>query len=422
MFGKSKIVPESTKREETKNLLPDKAMRSDALVRRGSERSDRSHRGISMNPETRRLPPLPTFPKLPELVKTNLISVYNDVISDTPKDEHHHHYRLDREPKWVWKDEELGDFAEIGNLKVLCITWNMLGKEAPPNLDDLLRTHDTKHHIIALGTEECWRSIALSLFYSSKIDWEKKLIEHLKGEYHYVGSKTLDAIHLILFAHKSVYRFIDNVQYDAVPTGLANILGNKGGVGISFEIMNKSMLFVNCHLAHGQENVHARNSDFNRIDTTLRLPPMKPRHSATPGVSHRPTAGRSASDESDIVFWLGDLNYRINGTMDSVNHCLTNNKHEVLLANDQLYLEREAGRIPRGFKEGFIKFPPTYKLKEDKHQFQMTKGRIPSWTDRILYKSKKADMVNLMNYECITNLLWSDHRAVFAQFHINLSA
>ena len=38
--------------------------------------------------------------------------------------------------------------------------------------------------------------------------------------------------------------------------GIANKLGNKGGVGISFVFGQTSLCFINCHLAAGQEKVH----------------------------------------------------------------------------------------------------------------------------------------------------------------------
>jgi hypothetical protein len=44
------------------------------------------------------------------------------------------------------------------------------------------------------------------------------------------------------------------IESSEVATGVANILGNKGAVAISFNLLNRPFLFVNCHLACKNEN------------------------------------------------------------------------------------------------------------------------------------------------------------------------
>lgn len=50
-------------------------------------------------------------------------------------------------------------------------------------------------------------------------------------------------------------------------------------------------------------------------------------------------------EDYDIVFWLGDLNYRINGNTRSVGYLMRSKLHEVLHANDQLRLQQRKGRV-----------------------------------------------------------------------------
>ena len=65
-----------------------------------------------------------------------------------------------------------------------------------------------------------------------------------------------------------------------------------------------------------------------------------------------------------------------------------------MLANDQLNMERSAGRVFVGFVEENIEFPPTYKYDPDTDRYDTSrKARIPSWTDRILYKPCAAEIV-----------------------------
>ena len=61
----------------------------------------------------------------------------------------------------------------------------------------------------------------------------------------------MNALHLIIFANKRVAPFIYEIQHDFKATGIANMVGNKGGVAITISISNKSYLFVSCHLASG---------------------------------------------------------------------------------------------------------------------------------------------------------------------------
>ena len=47
------------------------------------------------------------------------------------------------------------------------------------------------------------------------------------------------------------------------------------------------------------------------------------------------------------------------------------------------------------------------------------KRRVPSWTDRILYKND--DGVKLISYACEQEIRSSDHRPVYATFHVDVS-
>ena len=78
----------------------------------------------------------------------------------------------------------------------------------------------------------------------------------------------------------------------------------------------------------------------------------------------------------------------------------------------------------KGFKEGEIEFPPTYKFDKNRDTYDTsTKLRIPSWTDRILWKTRKssnAQSVSLLYYASIASVKISDHRPVAAGFDVDL--
>jgi hypothetical protein len=133
--------------------------------------------------------------------------------------------------------------------------------------------------------------------------------------------------------------------------------------------------------------------------------------------------GGDALDAHDVVFWLGDLNYRINGNGRVVRHLMRSRLHEVLHANDQLRLQQRKGLVFQvrvcvtpargaqrcwavkdrcvrarrsterccccclrwqGFEEGRIHFPPTFKFVPGSSAY--SNQRVPSWTDRVLWK------------------------------------
>ena len=59
---------------------------------------------------------------------------------------------------------------------------------------------------------------------------------------------------------------------------------------------------------------------------------------------------------------MGDLNYRISDPdTERVRRLADEGKYKELLANDQLIKQQKEKKCFNGFKEGSIKFKPTYK-------------------------------------------------------------
>ena len=98
---------------------------------------------------------------------------------------------------------------------------------------------------------------------------------------------------------------------------------------------------------------------------------------------------------------------------------IAGNEWDLLTTNDQLLIEKRIQRVGFGYREGAIRFAPTFKLNYktmDENGFQDYKlSRMPSWTDRILYRSNN-DVLIQVNYDSNNMVKVSDHRPVFAQF------
>ena len=127
--------------------------------------------------------------------------------------------------------------------------------------------------------------------------------------------------------------------------------------------------------------------------------------------------------DHDFVFFLGDLNYRINMGYGECKRTIFQNQAlpkaqqnwGSLLAHDQLLLEKRAGHAFVEFTEADIRFTPTYKYDPGTNVFDTSaKQRSPAWCDRIMYSGRQVTQLFYGRSE----LLCSDHRPVSACYNI----
>lgn len=344
---------------------------------------------------------------------------------------------LNLEPKDGWESIDFSARSEIRKLqiRVFCGTWNLHAKLPTASLQQWITRN--QYHIIAIGSEECGATIAKSVVFPSKKLWQDLVQATLGASYTLVASHALAAIHNMVFVHHTLLPLIRDVQSDAIATGIGNQLGNKGGVGIAFSAGGTSFAFVNAHFEAHQHNVEKRNASFHKINTELRLQPVR----YIPGVNHvtslskmrtsrasvhmyRGNVGkRLLSELFDRVFWYGDLNYRINGTRKMVDTLIKDQNHAVLYFNDQLQREMRENNVFPNFHEGPLNFLPTYKFDKNSDQYDSSsKQRIPSWTDRVLYLSNENHQdIEVIRYTSEMQLQSSDHRPVTAVFLVNIT-
>lgn len=134
--------------------------------------------------------------------------------------------------------------------------------------------------------------------------------------------------------------------------------------------------FLNCHLPAHMQNLEQRMEDFESI-----LQQQQFEGGAATGVL-----------DHDVVFWFGDLNFRIEDYDIHVVKCaIDSNKLPLLWERDQLNMAKNAESILDGFMEGPLKFPPTYKFDVGTHTYDTSsKKRKPAWTDRILWRLRRT--------------------------------
>lgn len=120
----------------------------------------------------------------------------------------------------------------------------------------------------------------------------------------------------------------------------------------------------------------------------------------------------------------GDLNYRIDQRREPVIAAIRAGELNHLLVHDQLLKEMKFNRgfRLRSFVEAPITFAPTYKYDRKTSEYDTSeKRRVPAWCDRILYRSRQPDRVQLLHYRRYEANL-SDHRPISAGFHVTVKS
>lgn len=286
-----------------------------------------------------------------------------------------------------------------GKIILKTITWNLAAKLPPVQDATSQLLSPNRYHIYVIGTEECERSIAASAINPSKKQWEEYLGGALGSNYVPLRSHTLQAIHLIIFAHRCAASLCTEITSAAVATGIANTLGNKGGVAISMMIGSTKFVFANAHLAAHQNAVKRRNFEYEKLRKDLpqlllkketknraanldgKVSPVLQGHW---GITNETNAASSDQNTEQIlavvdppssgtvravpqdnsnsnpdsmllencadrVIFMGDLNYRIRGNRQAVDKLLESGMHDVMLANDQLKWSMNSGRVLANF-------------------------------------------------------------------------
>ncbi|KAJ1454194.1 Endonuclease/exonuclease/phosphatase [Pelagophyceae sp. CCMP2097] len=375
-----------------------------------------------------------------------------------------------REPRWLeWTrfDDSTAPSIEVN---VMVCTWNVGNKQPPSDLTAWLHTGRGVPDVIAVGSQECAYPLATKkgdtdfndsskkrrtfTAKSDKDDWVRLVAAHLVV----MGYSLLEQHHfwqmrLLVFVRREHYASCGAVEGSHKGCGLGDTLGNKGGIGVAFRLYETTLCFVNCHLEAHQAEVAGRNDDYRQIVEALKL--------------GRP--GLDIVSQFDYVFFFGDLNYRLDLPQAEALHVLEefqacwpsarvqgkgkrgsfvpsmaipgagadaegfhDRRRRELMRKlrevDQLDSERLAGRAFYGFEEASdFDFGPTYRylkqVSEDGRRiYDKAKGRVPSWCDRVLWKSSPsgppATLVSLAAIDSTPDLTTSDHAPVVANFAI----
>jgi phosphatidylinositol-bisphosphatase len=218
------------------------------------------------------------------------------------------------------------------------------------------------------------------------------------------------------------------VHTDSVGVGVMGVMGNKGGVSIRLQFYDSTLCFTCLHLAAHRENVTGRNADFANVynKTSFEIGNEAVQEMIQLGSMSQWAMGTASVGvpDHDLVFWFGDLNYRVDESIPTERVLELSNAGmlEELIMHDQLNIERAAGRVFHDFDEGQLQFKPTYKYQPGTDMYEQRpdkKLRAPAWCDRILWLAQEPGHVAQLNY-LRSELNCSDHKPVMSTFLVTI--
>uniref|UniRef100_A0A4X2KR57 Phosphatidylinositol 4,5-bisphosphate 5-phosphatase A n=1 Tax=Vombatus ursinus TaxID=29139 RepID=A0A4X2KR57_VOMUR len=304
--------------------------------------------------------------------------------------------------------------------RITIVTWNVGTAMPPDDVTSLLHQNGDDSggsDMIAIGLQEVNSMINQRLKDALFTDQWSELFMDALGPFNFVMVSTvrMQGVILLVFAKYYHLPFLRDVQTDCTRTGLGGYWGNKGGVSVRLSVFGHMVCFLNCHLPAHMDKAEQRKENFMTI------------------LNMQQFEGPMANGilDHDIVFWFGDLNFRIeNYDLHFVKFAIDNNQLQKLWEKDQLNMAKGSWPVLKGFQEGPLTFAPTFKFDVGTNFYDTSaKKRKPAWTDRILWKIKAPSggrspsgreshrlQVTQHSYRSHMEYTVSDHKPVAALF------
>lgn len=368
---------------------------------------------------------------------------------------------------WKRFEAEGSDCYSRTSLGVLAVTWNC-GESRPDVGSSFFRwiaenSVDKSMIVISLQEVEMGgASVALAAAketLSAKSQekgnanaqyWANSVTGVLGRSWQGVSLRQLSGMLIMVYARSNLSKSLGEVKTTSVACGILGVGGNKGAVAVHLSLYRHRMVFVCSHFAAHQHAVDLRNANYHTILQGLDFRTEDEREDdggefspSYRGMDEDGDASATAAMEIPLdlrnvhaIFWMGDLNYRIDGQYDQVCKLAQEGDYATLLLCDQLQRERQGTRVFNGFDEAPVAFQPTYKFDKGTLNTYDTseKRRVPAWCDRILYytragndprnapNAKKGEHVEVehVEYGAWMDVIDSDHKPVFGSFTVAL--
>ncbi|XP_013157133.1 inositol polyphosphate 5-phosphatase K isoform X2 [Falco biarmicus] len=304
------------------------------------------------------------------------------------------------------------------------VTWNVGTASPPPDVTSLLQLNSLgpTMDMYVIGLQEVNSRITNFLSDLAFDDpWSIFFMTVLSPlGYIKLSSVRMQGLLLLIFVKHVHLPFIRDIHTHYIRTGLYGYWGNKGGVTARMSLYGHTICFMNCHLPAHMENTEQRLDDFEKI-----LEMQFEGENIPSTLDH------------DVLFWFGDLNFRIaDYGIHFVRESINNKRYNLLWEKDQLNMAKKKEAFLQEFIEGPLQFKPTYKFDLYSDVYDTSeKKRKPAWTDRILWRVKnlcqhapkegefseeQTISVTLNNYISHMSYGISDHKPVTGTFGLEL--
>ena len=273
-------------------------------------------------------------------------------------------------------------------------------------------------------------------------EWEIGLQEHIGPTHVKLASFYHGSIGTVLFIKRELIWFCSVVESDYVNLRpVKTPMRTKASLLVSFQLFGTLMCFICSHFEAGEGNVEQRIANYKTTIGNIRLP-KRLGGGATASSSAKAAANNSSTgtgaaatatpivdgtENFDTVFWLGDLNFRLTKERERIERAVTHlrerrsHNYEDVTEHDELRVALKHNEAFCGFTEGRITFEPTYKYDVNTDNYETSdKCRIPSYCDRILYRSRHKGAIACSYYDLIKDIKLSDHRAVFGLYEVTI--
>lgn len=246
----------------------------------------------------------------------------------------------------------------------------------------------------------------------------RKLMKDILGaDYTSMAMENRGQMRLFVWARSSIAPLIKEVKVSGENTGIGGVLANKGGIVVSMDYGDTRMTFISAHLAaHEGDNYYkARCENVAEILKGSRTFELCKKNQIDLALS------------SHHIFVCGDLNFRtkFDGELSHeekfamAQELIKAQDWKGLYSYDELHKGVDRNDLMVNFKTLPCDFHPTFKVNR-KEGFSYKDQRIPSYTDRILFKSSPGISDNLKQYayEPCEDFITSDHKPVRGAFSL----
>ena len=162
---------------------------------------------------------------------------------------------------------------------LMCFTFNCNGNEPGSSVhglfDEISKLKEMPE-LICVGLQEmvplnAQNVLAKSLPEQRSHQWLQIILQCLNdfegntNLYEVVAHETLVGLWICMLSTSTLRGSLKDVSVGHCACGIGGVLGNKGGVAISFKILDSTMCIVNSHFAAHRESFDKRNRDFHEI-------------------------------------------------------------------------------------------------------------------------------------------------------------